>query len=279
LSKHQNPSSAALVIVEAIRRSIFAKEPVGPDTDQRIVALFRKIAEGYCAGDPRDRAYHNLDHLAHTLAHLYAAIREEDGVDETSAVLALLFHDIVYTVGASNNESMSSRVLLMDAASLLPESISVDAAIQAAETIRETANHGHHEPFDVENFFTITDMGVLDCDLAILGEGVDLYEAYRRKIRTEYRNVPVADYVAGRLAFLKKLQSGVFLTDYFKREYEESAQKNIEREISELTNPVHWTRGDATKTYCGLTNDSEGPPTTPHRALVTCLACLEAESP
>lgn len=76
----------------------------------------------------------------------------------------------------------------------------------------------------------------LDADMAILGSSSERYQEYCQQIRKEHANIPGFLFSQGRSQFLKLTikQEQIFLSDYFREQYELNARKNIERELENL---------------------------------------------
>ena len=75
----------------------------GAEGDQERV--YRLLSQAYCESH---RAYHTLAHVAHALKE-FDSVREL-AKDPDAVELALWFHDVVYDIGARNNEEESARL-------------------------------------------------------------------------------------------------------------------------------------------------------------------------
>jgi predicted metal-dependent HD superfamily phosphohydrolase len=75
-----------------------------------------------------------------------------------------------------------------------------------------------------------------DIDLAILGQPPPAFSAYEKKVRTEYAWAPEATYRGGRSKILRSFleRASIYGTSHFRKKYEASARRNLERSISEL---------------------------------------------
>ena len=81
--------------------------------------------------------------------------------------------------------------------------------------------------------------GVVDIDLAILGQNEAVYQQFEKDVRSEYRWVRWSRYVKGRSAVLQSFMDRprVYSTPYFFERYEAAARCNWQRAIAALTAP------------------------------------------
>lgn len=193
--------------------------------DPREPELLREIAARYA--EPH-RAYHGLAHLD-ALARLYAQVEHvEHGpgwVHKAEVKLAILFHDVIYEPGRSDNEARSAAL-----AGELLAGWPVDVErIQAM--INATAAHDRIDTTgdpDLAHF--------LDADMAILGAPPDVYDNYIRGVQREFARVPAAMFRIGRRAFVSTQLARVslFHTPFFRDRYEQQARANLKRELANL---------------------------------------------
>jgi predicted metal-dependent HD superfamily phosphohydrolase len=75
-----------------------------------------------------------------------------------------------------------------------------------------------------------------DADLAILASGRERYASYVAGVRTEYADVPDAEFAAGRAAVLEGLlaKPTLFHTPAARERWEQPARENVARELSAL---------------------------------------------
>jgi predicted metal-dependent HD superfamily phosphohydrolase len=204
-----------------------------PDLRERFAALWTRLG-GH--GDVQSivdsllrswtephRRYHGLDHLLDCLARLdeSPAVGEERDLAEA----ALWFHDLVYRPAATDNEARSAELAR---AALVEGGTTEATADEVARLVRVTDHVAAPED-------PVGEL-VCDVDLSILGRPAEEFEAYERRIREEYRQVPEPLYRAGRVRVLGKLLSRdpLFRTDYFRRRYEDSARRNLRRSLDSL---------------------------------------------
>lgn len=175
-------------------------------------AVWREIETAY--SEPH-RHYHTLTHIAAVVADWQQLHDRFETPD--SALLALVFHDVVYDPARQDNEAVSAGVLRERLGG-------IDGLImkQACFCIEETKHHKATGDAD-------TDL-VLDIDMAILGASWDDYLRYAENVAREYIPVYGLDaYTTGRSAlFLEPTlaHDRLFLTDAF-ADREAQARQNL----------------------------------------------------
>jgi len=202
------------------------------------------VLVGDTAYGSAQRHYHTLDHLVHGLTEIavWAANTNAAAADVATLKQAYWFHDAVYHVPQQgiSNEEQSARLWLESglgaaAADAADTADTADPVNAAAQLIRATdhlqMNAITHPLKDV----------MLGADLAIFGQPEDVYDAYARAVRIEYRDVPDALYRASRskvmLHFQAMARAGTLYPDpYFAALYRDAALENIERELATLQN-------------------------------------------
>lgn len=200
-----------------------ALEPV-PDGFSLSEPAWARIATGY--GEPH-RRYHDFAHVLEVRGYydeVEAAIGWRQPVELFAAVV---YHDVVYRVGAADNEQRSAELAGRDVAESMP---SADAA-RVAELIELTARHGKLAPDDVDPEAAL----FLDCDTAILGAEPARYDAYAAAVRAEYTQaIPAQAYDAGRAQFLARCleKPRIYLSSHFAGRLEERARENLSRELA-----------------------------------------------
>jgi predicted metal-dependent HD superfamily phosphohydrolase len=189
----------------------------------------RWLLDAYSA---QGRAYHNLDHLAHCLAQ-FDAVRAQ-AADPVVAELAIWFHDSVYDPDRADNEQRSADW----ARSVLAFLGAEPGLIAAVQTIVLATRHV--EVSDSDDGPRVADAGlVADIDLSILGQPSEIFEAYERAIREEYRHVHDEGFRTARAGILSRLleRQRIYSTLAFRARYETSARANLRRSIARLTAP------------------------------------------
>lgn len=171
------------------------------------------------------RHYHNLEHI-YNMLQLIDEVELEEGEKEV-VQLATFFHDVVYVPGRKDNEEISA-----DYATKVLTILNIIPALQekVKSLILQTKNHHSNEPLDrlIQVF--------LDIDLAVLGSGEKLYEAYSNGIRKEFHAMDKSKYLKGRKLFLESMLSSDFIyhTPEFRNQLETNARINLENELAEI---------------------------------------------
>lgn len=171
--------------------------------------------------DEESRAYHGWDHLYSMLEELNNL---PSGIVQSPLRLraAILFHDIVYKAGASDNEHESA----VFAGKFYEGNNLAEITLLIGAT--------RHE-FPFVTFLDDRDV-LCDLDLMNLAAPTELFVENGKNIMREYLFVKACsqkDFVAGREIFLRMMlrqsrSTGIFRTVYFKNKYEAQARHNLE---------------------------------------------------
>ena len=169
------------------------------------------------------RHYHDVRHLEDCLSQLDDV--RVDPATRDVLELALWFHDAVYDPRATDNEERSAR---WATEALAAAGIPAAAVNEVARLVRLTREHG-----------TASDEAgrlICDIDLSILGRPVEVFDAYERRIRSEYRWVSEEVFRDGRTRILEGFlrRAPLFQTDAFRRRFEASARANLRRALAAL---------------------------------------------
>lgn len=187
-------------------------------TKEYSLKLWKDIVKKYSG---RKRHYHNLKHISDMIQKYYFSYKDElKNPDEV--LLAIFYHDIIYSVGHSDNELYSA--VYMDGR-LKGNKITEKQLSFIFDCIYSTKKHEINGIKDI-NY-------MLDFDMAILGQPWSEYTKYRKQVRKEYNIYPDCMYNKGRLSVLKSFlqQERIFKTDDFYKIYEKQARENIQKEI------------------------------------------------
>jgi predicted metal-dependent HD superfamily phosphohydrolase len=165
----------------------------------------------------------------HTVAHLHEVldaigVLADDGVefDREATELAAWFHDAVYEIGRDDNEDRSAEL----ARELLASSPVRD---EVARLVLATKTHKVAD--DDINAAVLS-----DADLSVLGSHAGRYRAYAEAVREEYADIPDETFKPARAQVLTSLLAGpIFHTDAGRARWEESARRNVNAEIAELS--------------------------------------------
>jgi len=180
-------------------------------------ALFARLDAYY--REPH-RHYHNGGHIDDCLARLDLAYAQADGgVDDADAVeLALWFHDVIYQLGAPDNEQRSAEWFAAQAAGHLP----ADFIDRVAGYILDTT---HREAPAAPGA-----KWVVDADLSGIGMDGESFGRDGDKIRREFAHLSDAEFARGQAGFLRGLlaRERIYYTDFFRDLCEARARRNIE---------------------------------------------------
>ena len=214
------------------------------DTDkQQLAEAWHVLTARYCSDESlrtkrwidlmrhyeaRGRHYHNGTHL---VALLRWCARYESALQRPEVVrLAIWFHDVIYRARRKDNETRSAAYAAETLAQLhLPPPLIVDAQSLIVATQRHQNATFTEALLHDGNWF-------LDFDLAILGSRPEIYAAYARAIRREYRWVPGLLFRQGRRQVLHSFQQRpqLYFTETMRAELETPARQNLAAELAAL---------------------------------------------
>ncbi|MET0300524.1 MAG: hypothetical protein ABW036_12205 [Flavitalea sp.] len=182
-------------------------------------SLWAEIADQYSG--PK-RFYHTLAHLDNFYAQLLKC--KNDLNDWQSAVIAMVYHDVIYHTPDRKDEERSAELAVLRLGKI--PKFPKDKIDRINTLILATKAHGESTDNDT-NLFN-------DGDMTILGLERSVYQQYVKDVRSEYNNVPGFD--AGRKKVLQYFldMKRIFKSDFFNKLYEASARENIRWEISTL---------------------------------------------
>lgn len=170
----------------------------------------------------KHRAYHNVEHISDCLNKLDLITEQIPLRKEIE--LALWFHDIIYNPYGKENELKSAKIALDF---LQKQGSSEELKSMIYNLIMITVHN--KEPLNDEEKI------IMDIDISILGSEYNEYLKYSKKIRKEYKMVPIILYRKKRKEilsnFLKK--DKLYYSDYF-CDLEKNARNNLKQEIFEL---------------------------------------------
>ncbi|MBS1728240.1 MAG: hypothetical protein JST51_16090 [Armatimonadetes bacterium] len=169
------------------------------------------------------RAYHNAVHIATMMQFIQEHIPDEELLPALD--LATIYHDLVYDPKSSTNEEDSADLAMKDLGQ-------TPLATRVTELILSTKRHAPADDTFESALF-------VDADLAILGQSSAEYDEYSAAIRNEYDFVADDDYRKGRTEVLERflLRETIFTTAAFRERFEQSARRNLRREIELLRAP------------------------------------------
>lgn len=190
-----------------------------PDADVSAEAIFAEIEAAY--REPH-RHYHDCEHIDFCL-------RQLDGVRNLlrmprAVELAIWFHDLIYEIGAKDNERRSADRFLALAGPYLPQRLcrKVEAIIMATL---------HRKPPSDPDTAMLTDI-----DLSGFGMPWDVFLADNQRVRQEFGHVPDEVYYPAQWDFLQRLleREHFYSSDYFRSRYEARARANLARYHQQL---------------------------------------------
>ncbi len=177
--------------------------------------------------DPR-REYHNLKHIISCLKLL-----KQINPDSFHTMIAIWFHDCIYTFTSGHDERMSQEILFSSLGHFkIPGLSNISRMIELTT--------GHTNPITQDEKLFV------DIDLSILGSESGVYKEYSKAIFNEFKNFhPVPEglnktfddmFKHGRIAFLKDMlgRSSIYKSQACKNRFESEARFNILTEINEL---------------------------------------------
>ena len=136
-------------------------------------SVFARVAKAYA--EP-SRAYHNTEHIRDCLTQLDLSRELARKPDEVEA--ALWFHDVVYVLGATDNEDRSARL--------------AESALAACGAPPETRSRVAELVLATQHLTTPSNQDaqlVCDIDLSILGRDPAIFDRFERAIRREYAHI------------------------------------------------------------------------------------------
>ena len=188
--------------------------------------LFRSVWALY--GEPT-RYYHTRRHIQYCL-DVYDDAAQEMGSDD-AVEMAVWFHDVIYEIGAQDNEARSVQ-WFRDRASpgMHPEFVD-DVCRLIMATLHKEA------PGDLQGQF------VVDIDLAGLGQDWDEFFTDTRNIRKEMQAISDSEFALRQGRFLESLMNRqtIYCTPQFQRHREAAARENIARLLNLLQSNVDWS--------------------------------------
>ena len=184
------------------------------------------------------RAYHHSGHLSQMLAdldRLYAAYPQ--GSTPLAPVLAAWFHDAVYEGAPGEDERRSEQLAGASLEPLVAADLLSGEELQMVRLlVRATATHELPESAELPAGYAVTDIEFfLDADMAILAADSARYRRYLRGVRSEYSHFDDEAFYTGRTTFLRSIleRERIFLSEEGLQLWEESAQANLQAELSE----------------------------------------------
>lgn len=205
----------------------------------RLAAQVAELGERLLqAWEQPHRAYHHSGHLSQMLTdldRLYA--HRTQGSTPLPLVLAAWFHDAVYEGAPGEDERRSEQLASTSLEPLVTAGLlSGDELQMVGLLVRATATHELPESADLPAGYEPADIQFfLDADMAILAADSARYRRYLRGVRSEYSHFDDEAFRTGRTTFLRSIlgRERIFLSEEGLQLWEESAQANLQAELSE----------------------------------------------
>jgi predicted metal-dependent HD superfamily phosphohydrolase len=139
--------------------------------------------------------------------------------------MALWFHDAIYELSASDNESKSADWAMA-------ELLAAGVATEAAQRIHGLVLITGHAAMPV----TQDERLVVDIDLSILGAPPARFAEYEAQVRREYAWVPEPEFRDKREALLASFlaRRSIYATNHFQERFEAQARRNLIGSIETL---------------------------------------------
>lgn len=173
----------------------------------------------------KSRAYHNLIHLSSMFREMDKHAEKLENSNCLS--FSIFFHDVIYKSLRKDNEEKSAEVAIQALTEMTVQKYMIQMCSQQINSTKK------HEPLERSGNDCLF---LIDFDLEILSREWEEYEIYTKQIRKEYKMVPYPIYRNGRkdamIKFLEKEK--IYQTEFYQKEKEESARKNILKEINSL---------------------------------------------
>jgi len=184
------------------------------------------------------RAYHHSGHLSQMLTDLDRLYTHRtQGSTPLALVLAAWFHDAVYEGAPGEDERRSEQLANISLEPLVTAGLlSGDELQMVSLLVRATATHKLPESADLPAGYEPADIQFfLDADMAILAADSARYRRYLRGVRSEYSHFDDEAFRTGRTTFLRSIlgRERIFLSEEGLQLWEESAQANLQAELSE----------------------------------------------
>jgi pantetheine-phosphate adenylyltransferase len=193
-------------------------------------AELTRLTEAY---GEKSRYYHTMDHIIECLEQLDKYL--DEGTNKAPKMpevleLSLWFHDVVDERGNPQGvEQSAEKALAFYQTACKSSNPEVVDQLKANVMITK-----HFAPkSEVINLDTQL---MHDIDLSILGQASKRYKRYQEQILKEYGPLYGAEYASGRAKVMQQFldRPQIYLTDWFKGQYERSARRNIAKEIAVL---------------------------------------------
>ncbi len=170
------------------------------------------------------RCYHTPGHVKHCLGQFDDARPAMDQPDTVE--LAIWYHDVIYDIGAADNELQSARLFARRARGIMPA-----RTIDAVHDLIMVTVHNECVPATLDQGFMV------DIDLSSFGLPWSRFLRDSVAVRQEYPHMSDAEFYPKQREFLAALieREHFCYTEFFRARHERRARENIERYLDELS--------------------------------------------
>lgn len=188
------------------------------------IGLGARYEEVHARYTEAHRRYHSPEHISHCLQQFDAARTLLDNADAVE--LAVWYHDVVYDIGAVDNEARSAKMFRRHARGELS-----DAMTATVHDLIMVTMHLCALPTTSDQAYFV------DIDLSSFGLPQERFLRDSVAVREEFAHIPDAQFYAGQKKFLLALVSREHFcfTTFFRDRHERAARENITSYLQMLT--------------------------------------------
>jgi predicted metal-dependent HD superfamily phosphohydrolase len=177
------------------------------------------------------RYYHNLSHIEYCLSSL----QDNEGWFPDELATALIFHDILPDIESSKQFYLACLGILIKDSIFNKRVLAFIDATEHTKPVPTIPDYDyvlHKEAYRVQT----TQCLIHDIDLKILGSTRKEYNEYATHIRLEYEDINKRLFFYKRISLLSEFLSrpSIYITEGYKRLYEDKARANLKSELTRL---------------------------------------------
>jgi glyceraldehyde-3-phosphate dehydrogenase (NADP+) len=182
--------------------------------------MFKKLWELY---QTKERTYHNLFHIHRMLDDLAKYGSKQWSAHTIQLIeMAIWFHDAIYDTTRNDNEEKSAELAMI----LLGKDLTESQLNHISQLILVTKHD--------ETPKNAAEALIADLDLMTLAEIPAQYSIYKDAVYAEYSRIPKAEFLQGRLAFLRKMLAKTIFHSAKFEHLDKIAKENMERELKNV---------------------------------------------
>jgi predicted metal-dependent HD superfamily phosphohydrolase len=183
------------------------------DAEDRSAHIYQLLINAY---NEKQRVYHTQQHIEDCLK-LFDDIKHQLHSAD-SVELAIWFHDAIYQLNAIDNEILSADLFMKLSDSVIQPAIRQQVYQHIIATL-----HNGSQMLDHDSRYMV------DIDLSSFGLPWEKFLQNSRHVREEMRHIPDEEFYPKQYRFQQSLlkHGRFYQTDYFFRNYEQSALNNI----------------------------------------------------